>query len=261
MSIIENTYAIENNLFEFFRTVARLSKRSLYSDKNISWVNCSPSPWPCGIFETNLSAESAKENIALVKSQIERGLAPKIWMTGPSMRPKNLGEQLLECGFVKKNETTGMALNFAKLKSDFEQTPGLHIERVTDEKNLRDWAGIVGSCLFGLPENDASSFFDLMTTVINCEKVSFFLGYYKDRPVASSTLFVSNDIAGIYHVATLPSFRNKGIGRSITLAPLLQAREMGARFAVLQATEPGISVYGRIGFTEYCKLESYSLNL
>jgi len=47
MSIIENTFAIaKTNLFEFFEPVARLSKRSLYSDKNISWVNCAPSPWP-----------------------------------------------------------------------------------------------------------------------------------------------------------------------------------------------------------------------
>jgi ribosomal protein S18 acetylase RimI-like enzyme len=250
MSIIENTYAIESNLFDFFRIVARLSKRVLYTDKNISWVNCAPSPWPCGIFETNLSAENTKENIILVKNQIERGLAPKIWMTGPSSRPKRLGEQLMECGFVKKDEITGMALNFSKLKSDFEQTPGLHIEIVTDDKNLHDWAGVVGSCLFGCPENDASSFYELMATVINCDKVTFFLGYYKDRPIASSALFVSNDIAGIYHVATLPSFRNKGIGRSLALAPLLQAREMGARFAVLQATQPGISIYSRIGFSE-----------
>jgi len=80
-------------------------------------------------------------------------------MTGPSSRPKRLGEQLMECGFVKKDEMTGMALNFSKLKSDFEQTPGLHIEIVTDEKNLKDWArGPLDRVCLDDPENDASFF-------------------------------------------------------------------------------------------------------
>ena len=67
-------------------------------------------------------------------------------------------------------------------------------------------------------------------------------------------------IAGIYHVATMPSFRKKGIGRNMVLAPLVQAREMGARFAVLQATQLGKGVFSSLGFTEYCTLGVYALN-
>jgi ribosomal protein S18 acetylase RimI-like enzyme len=260
MSILESTFAIESNLFDFFRTVARLSKRTFYTDKHISWVNCAPSPWPCEIFDTNFSIENVNENIMFVKNQIEHGIAPKIWVTGPSMHPKNLDEQLMKCGFAKRDEATGMALDFSKLKSDVERIPGFDIQIVTDEKNLRDWAGVVESGLFGGPDNASSSFYELMTTVLHCDKVMLFVGYCEGSAVASSTLFVSNGIAGIYHVVTLPPFRKKGIGRSMTLAPLLQAREMGSRFAVLQAAQIGKGIFSRLGFTEYCMLNSYMLN-
>jgi ribosomal protein S18 acetylase RimI-like enzyme len=260
MSILENTYSIENNLFDFFRTVSRLSKRTFYTDRHISWVNCAPSPWPCGIFDTNLGTNNIKENIASVKEQIKRRIAPKIWMTGPSMRPSNLDEQLLKCGFVKQDELTGMALEFPKLKSDFQRTDGLDVQIVTDEKNLRDWAKVVESSLFDSQQTNPSSLYDLMTTVLTCDMVTLFIGYVENWAVASSTLFVSNGIAGIYHVATAPSYRNKGIGRSMTLAPLSQAKEMGARFAVVQATQLGKGLFKSLGFSEYCTLGNFVIN-
>jgi ribosomal protein S18 acetylase RimI-like enzyme len=260
MSILENTFVIESNLFDFYQTVARLSKRSFYTDKYISWVNCAPSPWPCAIFNTNFSIENVKEKIHSIKKQIARGIVPNRWLTGPSMRPNNFNEQLLKSGFIKQDEATGMALDFIDLKSDSKQIDGLDIQIVTDATNLRDGAIVVASALLGCSENDASSFYELMATILHCEKVMFFIGYFEDRPIASSTLFVSDEVAGIYHVATAPSFRRKGIGRSMALAPLVQAREMGARFAVLQATQLGKGVFNSLGFTEYCALGSYVCN-
>ncbi len=260
MSILENTYSIESNLFDFFRTVSRFSKRTFYTDRHISWVNCAPSPWPCGIFDANLSSKNVKDNIVSVKNQMARGITPKVWMTGPSMRPNNLDEHLVKNGFVKQGELTGMALDFSNLKSDFQRTSGLDIQIVTDEKNLRDWAAVAASGLFADPEKNATPFQELMSTVLPCDMLTLFIGYYEERAVASSTLFVSNGIAGIYHVATAIPYRKKGIGRSMSLVPLLQAREMGARFAVVQTTQPGKAIFDLLGFTEYCTLSSYVVN-
>jgi len=64
---------------------------------------------------------------------------------------------------------------------------------------------------------------------------------------------------GIYHVATLPEFRRRGIGRSVTLAPLLTAKTLGARAAILQATAAGESVYRQLGFRTICTLGRYRL--
>ncbi|MCJ7833124.1 MAG: hypothetical protein MUQ20_01905, partial [Deltaproteobacteria bacterium] len=162
MSIIEKTLAVETNLFELFLTIARLSNRSVYADKSIAWVNCAPAKWPYGIFGANFETENVEEKIKSIREQIGQGNAPRLWMTGPSMRPENLDEYLVKFGFVRKSEATGMALSLSDLKADFELPSGLEIRTVTEERALNDWARVVTLGLFGRPESDVSSFYELM---------------------------------------------------------------------------------------------------
>jgi hypothetical protein len=76
----------------------------------------------------------------------------------------------------------------------------------------------------------------------------FTWGYLDGKPVATNMLFNSGGVASIYAVATLPSGARQRDRRGITLKPLLMAREMGFRHAVLFSTEMGVRVYERIGF-------------
>jgi ribosomal protein S18 acetylase RimI-like enzyme len=69
-------------------------------------------------------------------------------------------------------------------------------------------------------------------------------------PVASATLFVHGQSAGIYNVATLPAARGRGIGSAVTLAALRDGVAMGARVGVLHASDMAQSVYRRLGFID-----------
>ena len=233
----------------------------MYRDRYISWVNCAPSRWPNGIFGSNFEPEETEEKIRFVVEQISRGMAPRFWLTGPAMQPANLEECLVRSGFERKSEVTGMGLDLGDLKSDFDMPPGFEIRTVEDDRSLFDWARIVALGLFGIPETEVRFFYELMQEIKGYEWLDLFIGYYQGQPASSSTLYVSDGVAGIYHVATLPEFRNKGLGRRVTLAPLLKAREMGLRFAILQATQTGAIVYRQLGFTEYSKLGRYWLTI
>ena len=57
-----------------------------------------------------------------------------------------------------------------------------------------------------------------------------------------------SEVASVDAVATVPSARGKGIGATITIKLLLDAREDGYIYAVLFSTEMRKSVYQRIGF-------------
>jgi GNAT superfamily N-acetyltransferase len=259
MNAAEITQAIEGNLFEFYRKVAAFSKRPIHTGPNISWVNFAPSPWAGTVFGANFSEETAGEAIRSVKEQIRIGSAPRAWRIGPSTRPENLEAHLVREGFTKRWETAGMGMELSGVPSNVETPPGLEIENVTNDLALREWAWVVTLGLFNHPESEADHFYELMHSAKGCGRLEFFLGRYEGRPVASSASFLFDGIAGIYFVATLPEFRRKGIGRIITLAPILKARDMGAHGAILQASALGEPVYRQLGFQRYSTMGQFGL--
>jgi predicted GNAT family acetyltransferase len=69
--------------------------------------------------------------------------------------------------------------------------------------------------------------------------------------VGQSVVFLTTGewgVAGIYHVGVVPPARNKGIGKAVTLAACLYAREQGYHYAVLNSTEIGRPTYRQLGF-------------
>ena len=87
--------------------------------------------------------------------------------------------------------------------------------------------------------------------------MKFYLGWWDEEPVSTSGLLLAEGVAGIYFVATVPEARKRGVGFAITLKPLQEAREMGYRVGILQASQMGEPVYRRMGFQEYCKIGAY----
>jgi GNAT superfamily N-acetyltransferase len=80
-----------------------------------------------------------------------------------------------------------------------------------------------------------------------------YLALLNGESVATSQLFLSAGVAGIYNVTCIAEARGQGIGAAITLAPSLAARGMGYRIAILQASDLGARVYRRLGFQDFGK--------
>ena len=75
--------------------------------------------------------------------------------------------------------------------------------------------------------------------------------------ISAATLFVKDDVAGIYTVATLPAARGKGAGTLATLAALRVARDEGCALGILQSSQMGYPIYRKLGFMDDFQIEHW----
>jgi hypothetical protein len=123
--------------------------------------------------------------------------------------------------------------------------PGLVIEHL-DSANADAYA-VTMARGFGFPEALARRLFG--SSLLAIPGFTGLLGTIDGRPVATSAVFVTDGLAGIYNVATVPDQRGQGLGAALTAA----AAHLGARAdcssAILQASAMGEPIYHRMGFT------------
>jgi GNAT superfamily N-acetyltransferase len=254
--------AIEDNQSELFALFGSWPKAELHDAPDILW---SMTDIPFALFNSVLRAQLSPDRVdATIEQAIARARSrnvPVRWLTGPATRPPDLGRFLEVHGFVHTGDSPGMALEISSLIGDLPEPSGLVIERVADIETLQIWCsvGIIG---FDMPDFVGDPFVDLFSSLgfeTDLPLINY-LGCLDGEPVAISSLFLGAGVAGIYNVATIPSARGKGIGTAMTAWAIGQARAMGYRVAILQASEMGVSVYGRLGFKEYCRIDYYLWN-
>lgn len=132
--------------------------------------------------------------------------------------------------------------------------PGLGIARV-DEANLERYASALAAA-FGLSPDLVGQLFG--PSLLGLDGFVGLLGTVGDEPVAASGVFVSDGVAGIYNVATVPAQRGRGIGAAVTWAAVRAGADTGTSCSVLQASEQGEPVYRRMGYatpTRYRQFE------
>src|SRR5262249_25151988 len=106
---------------------------------------------------------------------------------------------------------------------------------------------------------------DVLQVCLNIEKViqpldcpmRLFVGYLDNEPVATSEIFLSSAVGGIYSVATKPAFRKQAIGTIMTWEAMNEIRKVKKQFSVLQASTAGKNVYAKLGFVEQCSYSVY----
>jgi ribosomal protein S18 acetylase RimI-like enzyme len=120
----------------------------------------------------------------------------------------------------------------------------LRVSRVT-EASVDDYAEVL-SAGFGMPREIADAL--LGPWLFKGTESAGFIGTINNEPMGSAALFVSDGVAGIYNIATVPQSRGKGVGTAMTWAAIDAAHKAGATCAVLQASEQGEPIYDAMGF-------------
>ncbi len=259
---------VQENLFDLFRSMtAVLPGGELVESPTLSFHHTFPSnPMFKGVWATHLADDDVEEAIDKTIGWFRTRNAPFFfWWTGAGSDPANLGERLQARGLldmaeqqkelaagIKQTEQSApcMVADLQQMNDAImEKTPpGFVIEEIADERGLYDFKQVFVDT-YEIPDWAGQGWVDA-TLAVGIGKTPWrvYVGYLDGEPVATNMLFNGAGVASVYAVATLPSARGKGIGAAITLKPLLTARALGFRQAVLFSTEMGVRVYERIGF-------------
>jgi len=179
------------------------------------------------------------------------------WLAHEGLPPVKIHKALLAHGLTfRESFATEMAVDLSLLSEDQPSHSGLRIVPVEDEYSLRQWIHIA-SVGFRISKKFEKVWYDFFMDSIFIPQFRTYLALLNGKPVGTSQLFLSEGVAGIYNVTCLPEARGQGIGSAVTLAPLLDARAMGYRIGILQASKQGYGVYRRLGFQDFGNLSLY----
>jgi len=207
---------------------------------------------------TRLPSEGADELIESALAYFRSMSIKKFsWLTHEGVPSTELSKTLLAHGLTfRESFATEMAVDLSLLPEDQPSHFGLRIVPVEDEYTLRQWIHIA-SVGFKISDEFEKVWYDFFLDSIFIPQFRTYLALLNGKPVGTSQLFLSEGVAGIYNVTCLPEARGQGIGSAVTLAPLLDAREMGYRIGILQASIQGYGVYRRLGFQDFGNLSLY----
>ena len=252
--------AMEANFLAYFLLgLVPLPYMQLYSDAGLTWAVSSKFPGWNTVLQTQLPAETIASRIEEMVQRFKSSNTPLGWLVLPSSRPVDLTSYLLANGMKQVENRPHMLADLRKLPSGADKSAmptmnrGLRIELVHDGASFEQWyrATVAG---FEMTPTNAQIYYDAYTHLGFDSTGPFlhYVGYLDGEPVTSSTLLLTDTMAGIYDVSTAPAVRGRGLGTAITLAPLLEARARGYRYACLQSSTKGYNIYRRLGFeTQY----------
>ncbi|HLZ89853.1 MAG TPA: GNAT family N-acetyltransferase [Puia sp.] len=197
----------------------------------------SPSMIPFPELQPEEAGKQLDELVAFYLQHPPKGAG--CWSLEPSL-PADLGVRLLARGFQPGWRPRWMGLDLHQVKTGHPAPKGLSIvaDNTLSLDSIRElpYAQVIvpPPALAELPGQWMR-----------------FIARWKGKVVAHSVVFLSTGpygAAGIYHVGVVPRARHMGIGKAVTLAACLYARERGYRYAVLNSTDVGRRTYEQLGF-------------
>src|SRR5262245_54422812 len=246
--------AIETNLSVLWRSYSRLPAAELCDQPDLFWVATDiPFPPFNGVVRALLQPETMTSTITGTLQHFRRRQVPMLWLVTPSTQPPDLGTHLIEHGLTAVGEDPGMAIDLDRLPSDLEAPSGFTLGPVQDLSTLRTWCGFTDQALV------AEALFAWGQTLGFApeREIIHFLGRLDGRGVATATLVLGEEVAGIYNVMTVPDAQRRGIGALMTVRPLELARARGYRLGIVQSSKMGYALYRRLGFQDYCRIAIY----
>lgn len=247
---------LQMNFQAYCRLFTPLAGKEMRQDGGVTWLSAGRSAPGDHVLACNLKPGEEEAELQAVLAQFSVRSERVDWPIYRCVTPKNLGRRLTRLG-LRQGQVLWMLAELDQL------TPGpgqadFQIKRVQDLDELEQWQA-VSAAGFEIPPQVAQIYRDAYARQdLDDRTLQHHIGYWRGQAVTSSTLLLTQKMAGLYDISTPPLFRRRGFGTAITRALLAEARAQGCVFACLMASPLGEGIYEqagfatRITFAEYC---------
>lgn len=251
---------IEKNFFSVGRYWGNLNA-SLKRKESVWWMNTgvavSDMNWAWN--ETPLAAPDTAI-VSEIREDYKKNNLRFWWWVYPCGQSAATSAILQNAGFRLYANVCCMAADLNESFPEPYATGDMEIYHVRSREDLAVWEDVAFHG-FEMPRHARDPFGAFVSSFETGDQSPqrFILGCIQGKPVATSLLFKDQRTAGIYYVSTLPSYRNRGCGLSVTQTAMQLARESGFKDVVLQATPMGKRVYERLNFKRYYHAGIYTI--
>lgn len=198
-----------------------------------------------------VTAEVAEEVIAPYRQH----RLPFQWWLIRDDAPAGLREQIHALGMNSWGGATMMYLDLAQWNPSYAPTPppGVSYRRLaTDlsDHSRPDALRIISEVFDVAP-------FPMSRWTSENPAFTLYVAHWWNQPVATVSTLPARETVGVFHVATLPEARRRGIAGNLLLLALREAQAAGYTSAALTATPEGQHLYAQLGFRVCGLLEQW----
>lgn len=169
---------------------------------------------------------------------------------------------LIDNGYCKSGSSVAMVCDVNNIKDitgSFNLDPEISIK--SHDVKLNDWMlPLVGA--FDSTKEISSIYASrhevALTKNVNLLHYSL---YKNNKPIASITLSIHDNIARIDDVGTLPEYQKQGYATLLIKFVLIQAIKMNAKYCFLESSASGLGVYEKLGFKKLFENNIYTYGL
>ncbi len=242
---------ITENLVNFYSEVAHTGGLDAGSIAGIPYVSNQAGGWPRYLLGTNdLSGEKVKQ----IAAAMSGGKVPPFWIM-ESAPGKNTEKLLSASGIRLINYWTGMYQEASNIRSTVQPCHNCELHRLSENSEIELWVELVNEVIMTSSQLDTQLFRKLLYS----GKFHFY-GLWKGDDFLSATLiFVHNQTAGLYFVATRQAYQGRGFGTAIAKYAMDEVKAAGAERFVLHSTREGLKLYQNSGFLTMNRYDIYWL--
>jgi GNAT superfamily N-acetyltransferase len=197
---------------------------------------------------------NAKQPEELIKEVVEfyksKNRKPAFYLT-PWTKPKNFESVLQSHGFKLAYKDAWQVYTG---KHEISLPGNLEFREIKTRKEMRVFVDTFNKAFSGAPGDPYGAlpkeYGETVDLTFGKKRWKNYIVYSNGTPVATGSIAISKDCAGIYSIGTHPDFRKKGFGTAIVNFCTKEALAKGCEFIFLQTVKDSYNekLYNKMGF-------------